>query len=105
MKKTLATFLAICAAVITLHAFRINQASGIKGTISPIEATVTNVWAISATDSVKVAPVQGVFSLAVKAGTYRVIVDATEPFKDAILERVEVKEGQITDVGEIRLPQ
>jgi len=105
MKKTLALFLAICATVITLHAFRIYQASGIKGTISPVEATVTNVWAIGATDSVKVVPVQGTFSLNVKAGTYKLIVDAAEPYKDAVLERVEVREGQITDVGEIKLPQ
>ncbi|MBC7850821.1 MAG: carboxypeptidase regulatory-like domain-containing protein [Chitinophagaceae bacterium] len=105
MKKTFALFLAICVAVVTLHAFRTEQASGIKGSIVPADATISNVWAISGVDTVKVQPVKGSFALPVKPGIWRVIIDATEPFKDAILESVEVKDGQITDVGEIKLPQ
>lgn len=105
MKKTFATFLAVCVAVISLHAFRAAQTSGIKGLVRPADAVIANVWAISGTDSVKVQPVKGEFALSVKAGTYKVIVDATDPYKDAILENVVVRDGQITDVGEIKLPQ
>lgn len=105
MKKTFATFLAVCIAVISLHAFRPVQTSGIKGLIRPADATVANVWAISGSDSVKVQPVKGEFALSVKAGTYKLIVDAADPYKDAILENVVVRDGQITDVGEIKLPQ
>jgi hypothetical protein len=45
----------------------------------------------------------GVFSLAAKPGLYKVVIDAIEPYKDAILENIEVKEGQTVDVGEIVL--
>lgn len=107
MKKTFVSLLAVCAAVIGLHSFRViqDQSSGIKGTITPADAVVTYVWAISGKDSVKVTPDKGMFTLATKAGTWKVIVDAAEPNKDAVLENVIVKEGAITDVGEIQLPQ
>jgi hypothetical protein len=45
----------------------------------------------------------GVFSFAVKPGLYKVIVDAVEPYKDAVLENISVKEGQAVDVGEVVL--
>jgi hypothetical protein len=105
MKKSLLTFIIVCLAVISLHAFRTLQTSGIKGMIRPADATVTYVWAISGNDSIKVQPVKGEFALGVKAGNYKVIVDAVEPYKDAIIENVVVRDGTITDVGEIRLPK
>jgi hypothetical protein len=105
MKKTFVTLIAVCATVISLHAFRSNQTTGIKGSILPAEATVSYVWAINGTDSIKVQPVKGSFALAVKAGTYKVVIDATDPYKDAVIEKVEVKEGQVTDLGEIKLMQ
>jgi hypothetical protein len=105
MKKSILTFLAVCIAIISLHAFRTSQTSGIKGMIRPADAIVSFVWAISGTDSVKVQPAKGEFALAVKAGTWKIIVDADAPYKDAVLENVVVKDGTITDVGEIKLPQ
>jgi hypothetical protein len=43
------------------------------------------------------------FSFSVKPGIYKVVVDAIEPYKDAVLENISVKEGQTVDVGEIML--
>ena len=45
----------------------------------------------------------GAFSFAIKPGIYKVVVDAIEPYKDAVLENISVKEGQTVDVGEIVL--
>lgn len=105
MKKTFVTLVAVCAMVITLHAFRSAQTSGIKGSISPADAIVSTVWAINGTDSLKGQPVKGNFTIPAKTGTWKLIVDAKEPYKDAVMENVQVKEGQITDVGEIKLSQ
>ena len=103
MKKSVLTFLIVCIAVISLHAFRSFQTSGIKGMVAPADAIVTYVWAINGIDSIKVQPVKGEFALGVKAGNYKIIVDADAPYKDAIIENVVVKDAVITDVGEIRL--
>jgi hypothetical protein len=103
MKKSVLTFVVVCIAVISLHAFRGSQTSGIKGMIVPADANVTYVWAVNGIDSIKVQPVKGEFALGVKAGTYKLIVDADAPYKDAIIENIVVKDAVITDVGEIRL--
>ncbi len=105
MKKTFVTLFAVCVAVITLHAFRTVQSSGIKGAIRPVDATVSGIWAMSGTDTVKAQALKGNFVLQAKAGTWKLVVRASAPYKDAVMEGVEVKEGQITDVGEIKLPQ
>ena len=103
MKKSLLTFLIVCIAVISLHAFRSLQTSGIKGMVIPADAIVTYVWAINGIDTIKVQPVKGEFALGVKAGNYKLVVDADAPYKDAIIDNVVVKDAVITDVGEIRL--
>lgn len=78
--------------------------SGIKGTISPAE-NAGNVWAISGKDSLKTAPVQGVFQFSdVKPGTYKVVVEAKAPYKNFVKEGVEVKDG-VLDLGKITLNQ
>ena len=53
MKKSVLTFLIVCIAVISLHAFRSFQTSGIKGMVVPADAIVTYVWAINGIDSIK----------------------------------------------------
>ena len=77
------------------------QAS-ITGKISPADGAEV-VWAISATDSVKAMVALGSFSIQVKPGLYKLIVDAKEPLKDAQLDNLDVKENQVLDVGEIIL--
>ena len=47
--------------------------------------------------------VNGAFSFDVKQGIYKVVIDAVEPYKDAVLENISVKDGQTVDVGEVVL--
>ncbi len=43
--------------------------------------------------------------LEAKPGIYKVIVDAKQPFKDVLIESVEVTSGKTTDLGEIKVSQ
>ncbi len=98
-------FILICGLIFSLlfavSAFHKSQTS-ITGRVTPIDGA--NVaWAISGKDSATSNIVNGIFSFAVKPGLYKVMVDATEPYKDAVLENISVKDGQTVDVGEIVL--
>ena len=104
MKKTVFTLFAIILTVAMLHAFRLMQSSSISGKVVPPEGSET-ASAFSSTDSIRTPIMNGAFVFTAKPGTWRVIIHGKAPFKDAILERVEVKEGQNTDLGEIRLQQ
>ena len=105
MKNTKLTLLALGIAVTGFFSFT-NLAGGtIKGTVSPAEGAAT-AWAISGTDTLKDAIESGAFEIAnAKAGTYTVIIEGKAPNKNASKEGVVVTEGNVTDVGEIKLPQ
>ncbi len=92
----------VLTAAAGLFAFT-NLQSGITGKITPAEGA-ESVWAISGTDTVKGTLTADAFSIAVKPGTYKVVVDAKEPYKDAVVENLEVKD-QTLDIGEIQLQQ
>lgn len=104
MKKALVTLIATILTVAALHAFRLMQNSSISGKILPPEGADL-IWAIGGTDSIKTNAVNGAFAITVKSGTWKIIIDAKEPFKDVVLDKIEAKEGQNTDLGEIRLQQ
>ena len=78
--------------------------SSITGRVSPAEGA-ESIWAISSTDSIKVGIASGNFSAQVKPGTFKILVDAKAPYKDVLLDNLEVKENQVFDVGEIILQQ
>jgi len=101
MKKQLITLGITIATAVGLIAFTPTQ-TAITGKVTPAEGA-ENVWAINGADSIKGAVSSGSFALQVKAGTYKVIVDAKDPYKDVLLENVEVKDGQPANVGEIVL--
>jgi len=91
------------ALVAGLFAFNNYEGGSIKGRVLPADGA-SQVWAMSATDTVKSEIAQGVFELInVKAGTYRVMIDANEPFKDAVRDGIIVSEGSNIDLGEIQL--
>ena len=90
------------SAITGLYAFRTIDQGSITGKVSPADAAQA-VWAVSGTDSITANVVNGAFSLAVKAGTYKVVVDAKEPYKDASVDNVTVADGSPVDVGEIKL--
>jgi hypothetical protein len=103
MKKTMATLIVLIIAVASLHAVRVMQQSSIAGKISPSDGAEI-VVAINGTDSLKVKPADGGFSFIVKPGSWKIWVDAKNPHKDVTLD-AEAKEGQTTDLGEIKLQQ
>ena len=76
--------------------------TSITGKISPADGADV-VWIVSRTDSVKAGVVAGSFAVQVKPGTYKLIVDAKDPYKDIQLDNLEVKQNQTFDVGEIIL--
>ncbi|MBO9153384.1 MULTISPECIES: carboxypeptidase-like regulatory domain-containing protein [Chitinophaga] len=104
MKKAKLSLLAVAAVAFGAFAFKGFDGS-ISGKVVPADGA-TEAWAVSGTDTLKTAIADGAFSFAAaKAGTYTVIVDAKEPFKDATITDVKVEDGKATDLGEIKLAQ
>lgn len=101
MKKKIVSCGIVAASFALLFAFAVPQTS-ITGKVTPADGA-NMVWAVSGTDSAKAAVNAGAFSLQVKPGTYKVVVDAKDPYKDVLLENIEVKQDQPVDVGEIVL--
>ena len=102
MKRFILICLIIISGVLAVYAFQKNDQTSIIGRINPISGA--NVaWAVSGRDSSTSNIVNGAFSFAAKPGIYKVVIDAIEPYKDAVLENISVKEGQTVDVGEIVL--
>jgi hypothetical protein len=86
-----------------LFAFTTFQSGSIKGKVSPPEGA-SQVWALSATDTLKAVINQGSFEFQnVSAGTYKVYIDAVQPYKDVVKEGVQVTDGGAADLGEIML--
>jgi hypothetical protein len=102
MKKTGLTLCATILGVVALHSFNYQKAGSISGSIIPADGAVT-IWAIQNMDTVKTAPVNGIFALTAKSGTWKVIIDAKDPYQDVMLENVQVNDGKETSVGEVRL--
>lgn len=103
MKTNSIAAIAAVSLLLLILSFTIVPNGTIRGTVNPAEAT-GQVWAISGADTVKTELSNGTFVLAnVKSGTYRVVVDAADPYKDAVKEGVAVQDGQTSDLGEIKL--
>lgn len=93
------------AATVGLFAFKGIQTGTIKGTVTPADGA-TRAWALSGTDTLKASIDKGAFEITgAKAGTYRVIIEAKPPYKNAAKDGVTVADGQPTDIGEIKLEQ
>ena len=95
------TLFVIVTIVATLHAFRAMQQANIKGRVLESGAVVS-VLATNGIDSVGTTPINGVFSLIVKPGNWRVFVNARTPYRNMIMN-VPVEEGKTIDLGLIRL--
>lgn len=104
MKKTIGTLLVTIVAIVCLHSFRASRDSAVTGKVIPPDG-VEYIWAISGTDTLKTTATEGAFSLTLKPGTYKIVVDAKDPYQDAVIDPIEIKDGQNTDLGEIRLQQ
>jgi hypothetical protein len=99
---------AICLAIVpffctTIWAFLRNEDTGVRGTVSPLEAVQSVSVIANGKDSIKAVTINGAFSAPVKPGLYQVFVDAGPGYKDMLLERIVVEEGRMTDVGALVL--
>jgi hypothetical protein len=104
MKKMKTALVALGIATAGLFAFNSHPLTGsIRGTVSPADGAAM-VWAVSPSDTAKGNIANGAFEITTnKEGTYRVIVQAKPPYKNAVKDNVSVVNGQSTDVGEISL--
>jgi hypothetical protein len=101
----------IIASVLPLHIQRTASShsnekiqASVTGKVSPADA-VDAVWVLSATDSVRAGISGGNFSAQVKPGIHKLLVDAKVPYRDVLLDNLDVKDKQVLDVGEIILQQ
>ena len=105
MKNTKYGLLAIAVTTAGLFAFKPFFAGTVKGTVSPPDAAV-RAWVLSATDTFRADVNKGVFEITnVKAGNYKLIIEAMPPYKNKAKEGIEVTDEGTADVGEIKLEQ
>jgi hypothetical protein len=103
MKNKKASFFSIIGIAAGLFAFTTLQGGSIKGKVIPADGA-SQVWAISNADTLKAAISQGNFEITrAKAGTYKVYIDAIDPYKDIVKDGVQVNDGSTVDLGEIQL--
>jgi hypothetical protein len=103
MKNRINWFLYILICATILFAFATFAGGSIKGKVIPADGA-RQVWAISSTDTLKAAISQGAFEIAnVKQGTYKIYIDAIDPYKDIVRDGVQVTQDGTVDLGEIQL--
>jgi hypothetical protein len=103
MKTTKLSLLALVTMVVGALAFNNFDGGSISGKVTPVDGA-EGVWAISGMDTLRATVTDGAFSVQpAKAGSYTVIIDAKDPYKDATLKDVKVEDGKVTDLGEIKL--
>jgi len=105
MKTVKTGLLALCIATAGLFAFKTKLEGSIKGTIVPADGA-TKAWALSTTDTLKAAIAAGSFEIRnARPGTYRIIIEAKPPYRNTAKDNVVVADGEVTNVGEIKLSQ
>lgn len=105
MKKMRLGLAALTIASASFFAFTEIAGGSIKGKVTPADGA-TRAWALSSTDTLKTDIKDGAYEFKdTKAGTYRVIIEAKPPYKNAAKDNVAVTDGQPTDAGEIKLEQ
>jgi len=103
MKNTIATICLSGLAIFGLSSMKDTAASGISGKVTPAEATEA-VWAIRGTDSLRTTvSTEGAFTLEVAPGTWKLVVAAKAPYRNAEIQELVVTDNNTTDVGEITL--
>ena|ERR1700678_1227561 len=103
MKFTSFRVAIISAAAAGLFAFSSLRDGSIRGTVSPPEGGVW-AWAESYTDTLKAPIVDGSYEITgARPGTYKVIIEAKPPYRNAAKDGLMVNDGQSSDAGEIRL--
>jgi hypothetical protein len=78
--------------------------TAITGRVSPADG-VNMVWVVSGKDSLKSPTSAGLFTFSVKPGVHQLVIDAKAPYKDVVMDNLNVTENEVLDVGEIVLKQ
>jgi hypothetical protein len=90
-------------AALGLFAFTTLDTGSIKGTVSPANS-LNNAMLVSGTDTLKAVIVDDTFSfVGVKAGTYKLIIEASGPYKKYVNDAVIVEDNKSKDLGTITL--
>jgi len=76
--------------------------AAITGRISPTEASETALI-VQGRDTFRTPVIQGSFFRQVNPGTYKLIVSAKSPFKNASIGNLRIKQNHVLDVGELML--
>ena len=94
---------AITIAAAGLFSFSNLRSGSIKGTVSPADGA-TRAWAESSTDTLKALVINGSYEITdAKPGTYKIIIEAKPPYKNAAKSDITVSDGKAADAGEIKL--
>lgn len=103
MKLTSLKLAVVAFSAAGLFAFTNLKSGSIKGTVSPAEGAA-RAWAESSTDTLKALVINGTYEITdAKPGSYKIIIEAKPPYKNAAKDGVTVNDGQATDAGEIKL--
>lgn len=103
MKKTILKFGVAALVILGFSAMKELAPSSISGKITPVEGADA-VWAIMESDTVKTTvSSEGTFQVEVKPGTWKLVVSAKAPYKNAEVKDLVVTADNNTDAGEIKL--
>ena len=93
----------VLIAISGLHIIKIMRSPMLKGFIVPQEKLKT-IWAVQGIDSTEIKNNEGAFSVKIKPGIWKIIINTKEPYqKTSVLYRIEATEGKNIDLGEINL--
>lgn len=103
MKQMKLSLMALGIATAGIFAFTTSDTGSIKGKVSPADGAV-QAWAMSDKDTLRAPIADGMYEIpGAKAGTYKLVIEAKPPYKNAGKEGINVAEGQATEVAEIVL--
>ncbi|MEP7280146.1 MAG: hypothetical protein ABI813_15975 [Bacteroidota bacterium] len=75
----------------------------VRGRVTPPEAGLI-AFLFSGKDTVSVNVVSGAFQFSnIKAGNYRLLIEAAPPYRNAVKDGIIVADGQYTDAGQVEL--
>jgi len=103
MKITSIRITAATVIIAGILAFAPFREGGIRGIVTPAEGGV-RAWAESSIDTLKAPIIDGSYEITgARPGTYKVVIEAKPPYRNAAKDGVIVNDGQTSDAGEIKL--
>jgi hypothetical protein len=106
MKNYKVIFWVVALLALTLLVFARNIPAGsVTGSVTP-RGSAVQVWLFSGSDTLRNAVQNDIFEIAnAKAGNYTLVVDPSPTYKPTVKTGVVVRDGEITNVGEIIMEQ